>query len=81
MADVSPAPPPAPAEAVTVKTVGRGEAWFIRDGHAVKGQWEKRRDSDRTVFTLTDGSTYSLGRGSVWIEVVPNGKKSAVVFE
>ncbi|KKU48672.1 MAG: hypothetical protein UX68_C0010G0047 [Parcubacteria group bacterium GW2011_GWA2_46_9] len=78
---ITPAPPPAPADAVVVETVGQGEAWFFRNGRIIKGQWEKTTATSRTVFFDADKKPYSIARGSLWIEVVPKEMMSKVKYE
>jgi hypothetical protein len=79
-AEVAPAPAVAP-DAVAVGTVGRGDAWFFRDGRVAKGRWEKPDAAARTVFSGPMGEPYALARGTAWIEVVPAGRAGAVAVE
>lgn len=80
-AQVDPAPPPAPIEGVVVQSVGKGEAWFFRDGVMNKGTWEKATFESPLVFKKTDGASYGIARGQVWIEVVNKNKANAVTTE
>lgn len=80
-ARVTPAPPPAPADAVVVEAVGSGEAWLARNGRIIKGRWEKPTALSRTIFLGPDKKPYSIARGSVWIEVVPKEMMGKVKFE
>lgn len=78
---VTPAPPPAAADAVVVEAVGRGDAWLLRNGRIVKGSWEKPTAVSRTIFRDDDDKPYGLARGSIWIEVVPKEMAGKVKLE
>lgn len=80
-ARVTPARPPAPADAVVVEAVGSGEAWLARNGRIIKGRWEKPTALSRTIFLGPDKKPYSIARGSVWIEVVPKEMMRKAKYE
>lgn len=80
-ARVTSAPPPAPADAVVVEAIGKGEAWFLRNGKITKGKWEKSTATSRTVFLDANNKPYSIARGSIWIEVVPKEMAGKVKYE
>lgn len=51
--------------------IGKGKALFFQDGNAIEGNWEKKDQQSRTVFTDKNGKEISFVRGQIWVEVVP----------
>lgn len=76
LAQVVAAPRPGVPDAISVKTIGSGEALLFRDGQVFKGKWSKDSTTDRTIITQQDGSPLPITPGRVWIEVVPNSPAS-----
>lgn len=81
LANVTPAPRPGVPDAVTVKTIGQGDALLFRDGKVVKGKWSKADVANRTMLTNVDNTPLAITPGNVWIEVVPKDKKDVVNFQ
>jgi hypothetical protein len=54
-----------------VQMTGTGKAWVLRDGRAVVGTWERRDESDVTVFRDRNGEQIQLRPGVTWVELVP----------
>jgi hypothetical protein len=57
-------------KSIDITTVGRGPAWFFRDGKLNKGYWQTN-GSQTPYFTFEDGTPYPLKPGNTWIQVVP----------
>lgn len=55
------------------KTTGSGNALIIMDGKVVKGTWNKKTRTARTVFLDDKGKEISLNRGLIWIATIPVG--------
>jgi len=55
------------------KTTGSGNALIFMDGKVVKGTWNKKIRTDRTIFFDTSGKEITFDRGQIWIEIVPVG--------
>jgi hypothetical protein len=53
---------------------GSGHAELFRDGRAIKGKWIRHSISDPVRFVTKSGDEMQLTPGTVWIELVPNGK-------
>ena len=56
-----------------IKTLGKGKAILMKDGHAMTLNWSKSSPYGRTLFTTLDKKEIQFNRGSVWIEVIPAG--------
>lgn len=80
-ASVSSAPPPAKADAVTVATIGEGEAMVLRQGVVTRGVWKKPAADASLQLMTTDGVPIPLLRGNVWVAVVRDDKENAVILE
>jgi Protein of unknown function (DUF3048) N-terminal domain/Protein of unknown function (DUF3048) C-terminal domain len=61
-----------------IKTLGKGKAWFLIEGHLVKGTWRKKSDTAPTRFLGPDGKEIALVRGRTFIQVVPPATKITV---
>jgi len=79
--EVKPAPRANVPDAVAVKVIGSGEAWLFRDGVGIRGRWEKKDDSSRTVFLTDNNESLPIAHGKVWIEIVPNNKEGVLTYE
>ncbi len=55
------------------KVTGSNDAIIFMDGKAIKGTWEKKKDTSRMKFLDTAGKEIPLNRGQDFIEVVPEG--------
>jgi hypothetical protein len=54
-------------------TVGEGDILVFQNGGVVKGTWEKKSLTDRTIFYDDKGAEINFVRGPIWIEAVPTG--------
>jgi hypothetical protein len=70
MADVEPIPND-DAGRVDVTLVGSGKGVLVADGTQVPLTWSRTSVRDATQFKRTDGSTFALPQGQVWIQIVP----------
>ncbi|PJE75752.1 hypothetical protein COV04_03250 [Candidatus Uhrbacteria bacterium CG10_big_fil_rev_8_21_14_0_10_48_11] len=77
---VAPAPRVNVPAAVSVSTVGEGDAWFFRNGKAFTGRWQKKSASSATAFLDANGQPFTFARGSVWVEVASASRKNVVSF-
>lgn len=59
------------------RVTGTGDAYLFRDGVAIRGTWE--RGSQDGFFRILDDDSQPipLAPGSVWIELMPNGRSLA----
>ncbi len=55
------------------KTTGSGNALIFMDGKVIRGTWNKKSRTDRTIYQDASGRDVTLNRGQIWIEVVPVG--------
>lgn len=53
------------------KTTGLGNALIFADGQVIKGTWNKKDRTSRTVYKDAQGKEISFNRGLIWIETVP----------
>ena len=53
------------------KTTGFGNALIFMDGQVIKGTWNKKDRTSRTVYKDAQGKEISFNRGLIWIETVP----------
>ncbi|MFA5954244.1 MAG: DUF3048 domain-containing protein [Patescibacteria group bacterium] len=77
---ITPAPRAAVPDAVTVGTVGKGKAWFFRDGQAFSGSWEKSSAGSPTKYLDANGLPFAFARGPVWVEIASMSRDGAVTF-
>ena len=73
-----------PVESDTPLSIGMdlkngGDAMIFLDGKEAIATWKVL--NGRTRYFLTDGHEISLNRGSIWVELVPDTKKLAVVWK
>jgi hypothetical protein len=52
---------------------GTGRALVASGGHTVEATWSKPETEDRVTLTGADGEPVTLGPGTTWVELVPNG--------
>lgn len=53
------------------QVLGKGKALVFQNGEAIEGNWEKKDQTSRTIFTDKSGKEISFVRGPIWVEVVP----------
>ena len=63
------------------ETIGTGSAKVFRDGEATDATWKKGDVRKRTRFYDSVGREIKFNRGQIWIEIVPERNKEAVVIE
>ncbi len=59
---------------IELKTVGTGNAVFMKDGKAMTVKWSKASDRARTLFKDKYGKPVQFNRGNTWITIVPKGR-------
>lgn len=59
---------------VSMKTVGRGQGWVLRDGGVVPVTWSKDSHNARTKLLDAAGVDVPLNAGNTWYSIVPTGK-------
>jgi hypothetical protein len=69
--------PPAPIP--TGELVGSGTAWYLSDGHLVRGSWSRSALTARTVYKDAQGTAVRLTPGRTWVELVPVGTGPTLV--
>jgi hypothetical protein len=55
------------------EVVGKGEALIFQNGDVIKGTWEKKSLTGRTIIYDSGGAEISFVRGPIWIEAIPTG--------
>lgn len=63
---------------IELKTVGKGNAVFMKDGKAITIKWSKASDRARTIFKDKYGREIKFNRGNIWITIVPKGRSYKV---
>jgi hypothetical protein len=58
---------------LNVQVIGRGRAYYLRDGRIVWGHWTKRSRLDPIHFWDNKGRKFAFDPGMTWIDVVPRG--------
>ncbi len=58
------------ATSVRIIANGRGQAWLLRDGKILKGNWETN-GYETPLFTFDNGQPMPLKPGNSWVELVP----------
>lgn len=61
-------------ERLKINIIGKGKAFFFRDGLAWEGHWERPTARDFFIFTDANGEKILFKSGQVWINIVPNEK-------
>lgn len=54
-------------------TTGSGNALIFLDGNVIRGTWNKKTRTDRTIYKDASGKEIAFNRGQIWIEIVPAG--------
>jgi hypothetical protein len=62
-----------PQGRVHVRVIGRGRAFYLRDGRIVWGHWTKRSRLDPIHFWNNKGRKIAFDPGLTWIDIVPPG--------
>ena len=57
-----------------LKNIGKGEGYYITNGHLVPITWEKKSRSSKTIYKYMDGSLLEVNDGNTHIEIQPKGK-------
>jgi len=68
VADPNAGPTP---ESILIPTIGRGPAWYFRDGTVVSGTWQQRDQYAPLRFFNGRGQEVAFNPGQTWIDVVP----------
>ncbi|RJO59414.1 DUF3048 domain-containing protein [Candidatus Parcubacteria bacterium] len=63
---------------LSMKVTGTGKAKIFQNGKTFEAVWTKTDTSDRTIFTLVDGTPVKFQPGNTWIEVLPEGRQVKV---
>ncbi|MFI6814696.1 DUF3048 domain-containing protein [Nonomuraea sp. NPDC050328] len=50
-----------------VQTVGKGDAFVLRDGKAYKAKWSRASEEEGTVYTTPEGEPMNFAPGQVWV--------------
>ncbi len=53
-----------------ISLLGKGNAYFLRDGYIYQGSWEKTSASSHFRYTLDDGEEFIFKNGKVWVQQV-----------
>lgn len=56
---------------LSITTVNNGEGYYISNGCFSRIKWQKEGRSQRTQYTLEDGSKLSINKGNTWIQIMP----------
>ena len=59
---------------LSLTTVGEGDAMVFINGVAIPARWKKPARGERTRYYGEDGSELSFAPGTIWIEVLPEGR-------
>lgn len=59
---------------IELKTIGTGNAVFMKNGKSMTVKWSKASDRARTVFKDQYGREVQFNRGNTWITIVPKGR-------
>ena len=60
---------------VLYTTIGKGNALVFQNGGVIEGTWRKDTRTSRTKFFDKKGAEIEFIRGTIWIEVVPDGNE------
>jgi hypothetical protein len=58
-------------ESILIPTIGKGPAFFFRDGKMQRGTWQQANESAPLRFYDRSGHQAALNPGQTWIEAVP----------
>jgi len=53
------------------KNEGTGKATIFMDGKEIKGSWNKKDRTSRTMLNDSNGDAIELNRGTIWFEILP----------
>ena len=56
---------------LSITTVNNGEGYYISNGCFSRIKWQKEGRSQRTQYTMEDGSKLSINKGNTWIQIMP----------
>ncbi len=54
-------------------TIGSGDALVFMDGKVIKGTWNKKTRTARTIYQDASGKEITFDRGQIWIQTTPVG--------
>lgn len=54
-----------------LQNIGSGTGYYFSNGKAVKINWEKTARTEKTVYTLEDGTPLTINPGNTYIQIVP----------
>lgn len=57
-----------------IDAVGAGDAQIFQAGHHIAARWQKDNVNSRTRWYDENGKEISLQPGTIWVEVLPNGR-------
>lgn len=79
--DATPDPAAGPTpQSILIPTLGKGTAWFFRDGTVQRGTWQQRNQFAPLRFLARSGKPVEFNPGQMWIEVVPASSKATWSF-
>ena len=55
----------------TLHNIGEGTGWYISEGYAIPIKWKKSSRSEKTQYTLEDGSVLKVNDGNTFIQIQP----------
>lgn len=67
-------------ESILIPTIGRGTAWYFRDGTVQRGVWQQHDQFAPLRFLDRGGRPVAFNPGQTWIEVVPASSKATWSF-
>ncbi len=62
-----------------INILGKGKAYFLRDGYLYLGTWEKSSANNHFVYRLEDGSLFSYADGNVWIQQISSFDRNLTI--
>ncbi|MGI8967653.1 MAG: DUF3048 domain-containing protein [Chloroflexota bacterium] len=67
-------------QSITIPVIGRGVAWYFRDGGVQRGAWQQVNQNAPLQFFDRKGHGIALNPGQTWIEVVPASSQATWSF-
>lgn len=61
-----------------ISNIGSGTGYYITNGKCVNINWSKSSRTDKTVYTLEDGTPLVLNPGNTYIQIVPASSKITI---
>ena len=61
--------------------IGKGEGYYISQGHYGPIKWEKLSHFDPTVYYTLDGQVLEMNIGKTWISVFPTYRVDKLIIE